>query len=312
VTQFAREPVDEDDDGVEWVSDPDEVREHLEEGESPIGKLRSLRDHMLEREPARFFRWLDAELANNPRVMSAERWPEDVHMWRAYLAAACLEIVTLDEAGAVDRERLQATRADRFVHITHAVHDLAFEECLEVFHTHAPPNLQDHAAGSLHVDVYAYRDKSDIVLVTGGMSMVPMGPHIDGIEDRFLELVCVLPGDTDDAPRLAVTRALREIATVPARRGTHFAVNHTVELDAPFVEGSALRGFILVAADDRELTELFSDLLPKHPSFLLAVGLDAAELEHRMRVKGGRAHVAGAAATLLGGRTLPLRTRSII
>lgn len=291
VTVFAAEPVEGDDDSEheERVSDPEEVAARLEEGERPERRVLSLHQHMLQREPARFFRWLDAELKDNPRVLSAEKWPHDVHLWRAYLEAACLEIVPLNEDGSPDLELLERARIDRGVQITHKVHDLVFAHDLGVF------GVPDD--GSPHVDVYAYREGEDVLLLTGTVA--------SRAEDRP-EFACLLTDAIDEATRVAVMRKLWRLARYSASGGRELAVGHDVDLDEPLAHGSSLTGFVFLDGSSLRFRATLRDLLPHHPDVLLAVGVSHDELAHA-RAHGPSGLAEAAERVLLGRTTLGRR-----
>ncbi len=295
VTVFPAEPLegDDDPDPEDRVSDPEEIASRLEMGEEPRRSVLSLHQHMLQREPARFFRWLDAELKDNPRVLSAEKWPHDVHLWRAYLEAACLEIVPLRDDGSTDSELLERTRVDRSVQITHKVHDLVFEEDLGVLHVpeDTPP----------HVDVYAYREGEEVLLLTGTAAS-QSGKH--------RVFACLLTDAEDKATRVAAMRKLWRLARYSASSTRALSVGHNVDLDEPLVPGSILTGFVLLDGASLRFGSTVRDLLPHHPEILLAVGATQPELAHARA--HGSAALAEAAARVLRGKTSLGRTADVV
>lgn len=294
-TIFAAEPMegDDDPDPEEIVSDPEEIAARIEEGARPKRRLLSLHEHMLQREPARFFRWLDAELNDNPGVLSAEQWPHDVHLWRAFLEAACLEIVPLREDGSPDLELLERARIDRSVQITHKVHDLVLGEGLGVLHPDDGPP---------HIDVYAHRHAEGVLMVTGTATGRP-GPR---------EFACLVDDATDEPSRVAVMRRLGRLAFHAASGGRELALRHTVDMGGPLAPGSALSGFVLLDGSAR-LGSGLRDLLPHHPDILLAVGVTPDELAHaRARGAAGAFELAEAAERRLLGRTRLGRTEPLV
>jgi hypothetical protein len=295
VTVFPAEPMEGDDDPApeERVSDPEEIAGRLEMGEEPRRRVLSLHQHMLQREPARFFRWLDAELKDNPRVLSAEKWPHDVHLWRAYLEAACLEIVPLREDGSPDSELLERTRIDRGVQITHKVHDLLFEERLGVLHVpeDTPP----------HVDVFAYREGGDVLLLTGTAASQAGKRRV---------FACLLTDATDEAARVAAMRKLWRLARYSASSTRELGVGHNIDLEEPLVPGSLLTGFVLLDGAQQRFGSTLRDLLPHHPEILIAVGATQQELAHA-RAHGPSA-LAEAAARTLRGKTSVGRTVDVV
>ena len=286
VTVFPAEPLDEDDDPEpeERVSDPQEIAARLESGEEPKRRLLSLHQHMLQRDPSRFFRWLDAELSDNARVLSAEKWPHDVHLWRAYLEAAGLEIVPLNEDGSPDLALLESTRIDRGVQITHKVHDLVLDGALGVLHVpeHEPP----------HVDVYAYREGDEVLLVTG---------TAEGRAGERRELACLLTDANDEAMRLAAMRKLWRLARYSASSARALGVHHDIDFDEPLVPESLLTGFVLLDGTSLRFRSTLRDLLPHHPEVLLAVGVSREELAHAKA--NGPSALAEAAQRILRGKT---------
>ncbi|MFO0554089.1 MAG: hypothetical protein U0271_37255 [Polyangiaceae bacterium] len=280
---------DEDAPTEEYVSDPEEVAERLEAGEVPLGRMASLHHHLLQRQPGRFFRWLDAELSDNPRVLSAEKWPPDVHHWRAYLEAAGLEIVPLNEDGQPNTALLERARLDRSVQITHKVHDLVLADSLGVLH------VPEEAAA--HVDVYAYREGDETLFITGTSA------HTNGAR---VELACIVPDAVDEPSRLAVMRKLWRLAQATVA----FGAARNLDLREPLAPGSALTGFVILDGSGLRVAPTLRDLLPSHPQLVLAVGVTAAELEHARN--HGPAALLKAARDALSGRTILRREGNVV
>lgn len=294
-TIFAAEPMEGDDDPEpeELVSNPDAIAARIEEGAQPKRRLLSLRDHMLQRQPARFFRWLDAELKDDPRVLSAEQWPHDVHLWRAFLEAACLEIVPLRDDGSIDVELLERARIDRSVQITHKVHDLVLGDGLGVLHPDDGPP---------HIDVYAHQHAEGVLMITG---------TAEGRREPR-EFACLVEDATDEPSRVALMRRLWRLAYHSASGGRELALRHTVDMGGPIAPGSALTGFVLLDGSARLGTGL-RDLLPHHPDILFAVGVTPDELAHaRARGAAGAFELAEAAEHALHGRTRLGRTEPVV
>jgi hypothetical protein len=273
------------------VDDPLELEERQENGEAPVYHLASLLELIRELTPTMVSR-LDDAMERDPELLS-KRWPSQALTWRAMLLSAGVELVPLDAQGEVDFARLDGARHAHLVEHVASLFGEAVGPARVVF---VPPR---RAADIPWISVLQVREPSGArLLVTVGASSWPQelpdeaederdeheeleddaDDDMREIHPRRIEIVCRLPSDTADEVIESIARFLWMVAVSPYRRGTVFAPGHTVTFDEPLAPGSALAGFVLTPWLD-SLVGRLANTTPHRPTYLLAVGLTATELE---------------------------------
>ncbi len=219
-----------------------------------------------------------------------------LYRWRALVEAACLEVVPLDEDGAVDEARLAEVRLHRKARLLEAIYD----QVLEV----GPEDTVFHVPGSArpHVDVSCYRvgaDDGGPLLVTAGMSAAwtSVDPSAGPEASPPVELCC-----QPDEVTEAVLRKLWCLAQHPFRQQAALVPYQIVQTAEPLAPGSTLQGWLLLPARAR-WAERLAAIVPGSPRLLLAVGITDDERRAATSEGGARA-LAVALLQATGGRTL--------
>lgn len=207
----------------EWSYDASDIAGRCAAGDVPIERIQPIHD-FLTRFAGPALGWIETQLGERDALLSIERWPHGMYLFRALLAAAGIEIVPLRGDGTVDGARLQAARDARYVDLTSEVHERLLPHGGDVWH---PTEAHE---GLPHVDVYSYGTDVGMLLLTGGASRRRMTDDA-GDAYPFVELASLLPIGTGAAERDAMCRTLWRIAVIALRRGLPLAPGHTLTLD---------------------------------------------------------------------------------
>ncbi len=237
-------------------------------------RVHSLR-HLLALE-ARWSSAFDEVIGGAPNRPFSKRWHGSAYTARALLEASALEVVPVEDTGAVDDVAYRTSLLDRRLRV---FSDVYGERLCKGGYRLPDDTPGDGLAPPVDVHVSSPRDGVRWILTAGMSARLMPDDLLKRLAGELLpvELAMQVPSalELDVVDQLAL--GLRALARYPFCNQTMFSDLHSVRVGRPLLPGSALTSFVFIAVD-ADVLESMRPGLPRSPDFLLALGITDDEL----------------------------------